>query len=65
MKKLVELLKANVNRSYKFVGLAAGTGRFTELIAVQKGDWEVIAVEPYPQMEEVREKCWRRRAWTG
>ena len=56
VQRFAGLLKGNVDRPLRVVDLAAGTGKFTELIAMKLRGWEVIAVEPHPRMREVLEK---------
>ncbi|KAI9711828.1 MAG: hypothetical protein M1820_001973 [Bogoriella megaspora] len=42
----------------RIIDLAAGTGRFTELLVTENNDREIIAVEPHPQMRGILEdKC--------
>lgn len=49
--KLLSLLPSDAHRPLKVVDLAAGTGKFTELLAAQVD--KIKAVEPHRQMREV------------
>ncbi|MCJ1397147.1 hypothetical protein MMC11_000339 [Xylographa trunciseda] len=40
----------------RILDLAAGTGKFTEILARREEDYEIIAVEPHSGMREVLEK---------
>lgn len=50
---LSELVPREVNRPFKIIDLAAGTGKFTELLANQIDKWDVAAVEPHNEMRQV------------
>ncbi|KAL9115717.1 MAG: hypothetical protein Q9227_000085 [Pyrenula ochraceoflavens] len=58
VEKLMSMLPSKIpNRSPRIVDLAAGTGKFTELLAAQgPGKLEIKAVEPHRQMRQVLEK---------
>ena len=40
----------------RVVDLAAGTGKFTEILADREEDYDILAVEPHTGMREVLEK---------
>ena len=54
--KLLEELQVTSKPGAKILDLAAGTGKFTELLAAREEKYDVIAVEPHAKMREVLEK---------
>ncbi|GAM83440.1 hypothetical protein ANO11243_014280 [Dothideomycetidae sp. 11243] len=53
---LLENVRAKGQKGYTVVDLAAGTGKFTELLVKRAEAFEVIAVEPHSDMRGVLEK---------
>ena len=53
VEKLRDLVKSERPDPVRILDLAAGTGKFTELIAAQPENWEITAVEPNPGMRDV------------
>ncbi|KAL9615950.1 MAG: hypothetical protein Q9160_009122 [Pyrenula sp. 1 TL-2023] len=54
--QLRELLPHDVGRPFRILDLAAGTGKFTEVLARNFSQCDIKAVEPHPRMREVLEK---------
>ena len=54
--KLLENLKVAGVRGARILDLAAGTGKFTTLLAARPEEYEIVAVEPHADMRQVLEK---------
>ena len=52
---LLEKLRVAGRNGAKILDLAAGTGKFTELLAARDEKYEIIAVEPHDDMRKVLE----------
>lgn len=55
VEKLLANLKVAGNPKARIVELAAGTGKFTELLAARKEQFEIMAVEPHNEMRATLE----------
>ena len=54
--KLLKNLGVDGISKARILDLAAGTGKFTELLAAREEDYEVIAVEPHKDMRETLQR---------
>ena len=54
--KLLENLKVANVPGARILDLAAGTGKFTSLLAARPEGYEILAVEPHAEMRQVLEK---------
>ena len=52
VQQLLKHLQVDGLTSARVVDLAAGTGKFTELLAAKKEDYEILAVEPQADMRK-------------
>lgn len=52
VEKLLTHLNVSGQENAKIVDLAAGTGKFTELLARRPEDFEIIAIEPHAGMRK-------------
>lgn len=50
---LLEKVRVSGKNGAKILDLAAGTGKFTEALAARDEKYQIIAVEPHPQMRAV------------
>lgn len=56
VQKLLEHIGLASNSHGKIVDLAAGTGKFTELLAAREEKFEILAVEPHDSMRRSLEE---------
>ena len=54
--RFLEHLQVNDVKGARIVDLAAGTGKFTELLVGRDEDFDILAVEPHPDMRKELEK---------